>query len=162
MPYRAGATSPSGIAPFALGAVAGASIAGLAFWPGLWYHPIYYYPYTHPYTYYNQTANENRTMPVGCGCDATVECACDDNSNSTYINDLVGDGSKAAMNQSGISVAEVNGTSTLLINGTLANGTTVSGGTEDPNAGGGDMRALLQAAGWWPVVATVVAMVTIL
>jgi hypothetical protein len=158
VPYSAGQRSPSGIAPVAVGAFAGAGIAGLAFWPGLWYHPIYYYPYGHPYTYYNESSGKNETRNVGCGCDQTVECSCDDNTNSTYMNDLLGNGSTAALAANQVSVADVNGTSTLLINGTLANGTTAAGGTDSPNAGSG-ICTLLQHAGYWPVVVTVAAIV---
>jgi hypothetical protein len=74
------------------------------------------------------------------------------------MNDLIGNGSYAALNKTLVNVADVNGTSTILINGTLPNGTTASGGTESPNAADG-MRALLQHAGWWPLVATVCAVV---
>lgn len=118
------------------------------------------YPYSHPYGFHNATSDTNETKPVTCGCDPTSECACDENTNSTYMSDLIGNGSYAALNKSVIDVADVNGTSTILINGTLPNGTTASGGTEDANAAAG-LRFLLQSAGWWPVVATVCAMVFI-
>ncbi len=150
-------TSPSGLVPFALGAGVG-GLALLAFWPGHWFHPIYYYPYSHPYNYYNSSSGKNETKPVGCGCDETVECGCDQDSNSTTVlNSLVGNGSYSGLNQSQITVADVNGTSTILLNGTLPNGTTADGGSDDPNAAAG-MRGLLIHAGWWPVVATACAM----
>jgi hypothetical protein len=59
-----------------------------------------------------------------------------------------------------INVAVVNGTKTLLINGTLPNGTTAPGGDEDAfdNAATG-LRAAAQALGFWPVVAAVGAAV---
>lgn len=117
------------------------------------------YPYHHPYSYYNHSSEKNETKPVLCGCDETVECGCDD-TNTTAVRELVGNGSYEGLNKSVINVADVNGTSTILINGTLPNGTTASGGTEDPNAGAG-LQLLLQNAGWWPVVATVCAMVFI-
>jgi len=73
------------------------------------------------------------------------------------MNELVGDGSYANLNQSVVTVADVNGTSTILINGTLPNGTTASGGDEDAFSAG--VRTIVQGAGWWPVVATVCALV---
>jgi hypothetical protein len=73
------------------------------------------------------------------------------------MNSILGNGSYAGLNQSVVTVANVNGTDTIFINGTLANGTTASGGTEDPSAAGG-MRSLLQAAGWWPLAATALAL----
>ncbi len=152
-PYQSGSRSPSGILPYALG---GAAV--LAFWPGLWYHPIYYYPYPQPYTFHNATAGQNQTKPVGCGCDETVECSCDDTGDTQYLAELVGNGSYYALNQSVVTVADVNGTSTILINGTLPNGTTAAGGTDDPNVAGG-LRDLLRHAGWWPVAASILAMV---
>jgi len=120
---------------------------------------VYYYPYHHPYGYYNSSSGKNESKPVGCGCDQSVECGCDeDNNSTTVLKELVGNGSYASLNQSLVTVADVNGTSTILINGTLPNGTTANGGDEDPNAAGG-LRTLLMHAGWWPAVATVCAMV---
>lgn len=129
----------------------------LAFWPGLWLYGAHMYPYNNPYRYYNQTAQKNETKPVTCACDPYNECGCDENSDQQYINDLIGNGSYAGLNKTLINVADVNGTSTLLINGTLPNGTTAAGGTENPNAAGDGMHAMLQHAGWWPVVATIAA-----
>ncbi len=56
----------------------------------------------------------------------------------------------------------MNGTNTILINGSLPNGTTAPGGTDDPDSAGQGLRLLLQHAGWWPVVATVCATVFLL
>lgn len=76
------------------------------------------------------------------------------------MKDLIGNGSYAALDKSVIDVANVNGTSTILINGTLPDGTTAPGGTDAPGSAAGDgLRALLENAGWWPVVATVAAVV---
>lgn len=131
----------------------------LAFWPGVWLYGAHLYPYTHPHTYYNQSAQQNQTKAVQCACDPYNVCGCDENGDPQYLNDLIGNGSYAALNKTVINVADVNGTSTLLINGTLPNGTTAAGGTESPNAAGDGMRAMLQYAGWWPVFATVAAVV---
>jgi hypothetical protein len=98
---------------------------------------------------------------VSCACDPTVECGCDDTNSTVVLKELVGDGTYSSLNQSLITVADVNGTNTILINGTLPNGTTAGGGTEDANAGAG-LRGLLYSAGWWPVAATVCAMVFVL
>ncbi|KAK3310252.1 uncharacterized protein B0T15DRAFT_30991 [Chaetomium strumarium] len=152
VPYRSGSRSPTGLLPVFF--FAGA----LAFWPGLWLYGAHLYHYNHPYSFYNQSANRNETKPVTCACDPYLECGCDDTGDNQHLNDLVGNGSYAALNKSVINVADVNGTSTILLNGTLPNGTTAAGGTEDPNAGNG-LRALLQHAGLWPVIATVCAIV---
>jgi hypothetical protein len=65
---------------------------------------------------------------VKCLCQQYSECGCDDNNDPQYMNGLIGNGSAAAMNQSLVRVANVNGTDTIFVNGTLPNGTTASGG----------------------------------
>lgn len=149
-------------APLLLGAALGAG--AYAFWPGTWYHAPYYYPYSHAHSYYNRSSNQNETRPVACGCDSTVVCACEDTGNATFMNELVGDGSYARLqNSSDIAIGNVNGTQTLLINGTLPLGTTAAGGTDVPEEDDDSVSptgaAVLNAAGWWPLVATVVVAV---
>ena len=124
---------------------------GVAFWPGIWAHGAYMYPYHAPYGFHNHTTDKNETKPVLCGCDPQVECGCDDNNQT--VRELVGDGNYRSLNKSVINVADVNGTNTILINGTLPNGTTA---VENSGAG---MNQLLYSAGWWPLVAIVSAMV---
>jgi hypothetical protein len=60
-----------------------------------------------------------------------------------------------------VTVADVNGTKTILINGTLPNGTTAPGGTEDPNDSedSAAMRTFAEALGFWPMVAIALAAV---
>ena len=125
-PYRAGGRSPgAGIVPFALvGGIAGAALI----FPGVWAYGAYNYPYSHPYSYHNRTntsepANQNETLPVTCLCQMYSACGCDDNANSTYLDGLVGDGSPGAENSSLVHVGPVNGTKTVVLNGTLPNGT---------------------------------------
>ncbi|KAK3949122.1 hypothetical protein QBC32DRAFT_42020 [Pseudoneurospora amorphoporcata] len=154
-PYRSGSRSPSGIAPFALGAGVGL----LAVWPAVWLYGAYMYPYHNLYTYHNQSSDQDETRNVTCACDPYNVCGCDENTNTTYIDDLIGNGSYSSLNQSLITVATVNGTDYLLINGTLPNGTTAPGGTDDDESSAAGLRRLLEHAGWWPVVATVAATV---
>ncbi|KAK0747869.1 hypothetical protein B0T21DRAFT_355299 [Apiosordaria backusii] len=155
VPYRAGSRSPTrSIAPVLLGA------SFLAFWPGLWLTSAYLYNHPRPYTYYNASSEQNETKPVTCACAENSVCGCDDNDDKQYMNDLIGNGSYDALNKSVVNVANVNGTSTILINGTLPDGTTAAGGNEAPGSAAGDgLRILLENAGWWPVVATVCAVV---
>lgn len=125
-PYTAGGISPLGITPFLL------PVTALAFFSGAWLYGAYAYPYGAPYHYThpipNDThANSNNTIPVVCLCQEFSECGCDNNSNSTYLNDVIGDPPR---NSSNVSIVNVNGTETAYINGTLDNGTTAS----DPNA----------------------------
>jgi len=129
----------------------------LSFWPGIWYHPVYYYPYTHPYVFRNQTSNQEETRAVACACDETVQCGCDDNEDSSFLDEQIGNGSWAGLNQSQISIADVNGTRTILLNGTLSADTVAP--IDDAANAAGSMQALLQHAGWWPVAASVGLMV---
>lgn len=92
-----------------------------------------------------------------CACDAYQVCGCDDNNSTDYVNSVLGDGTYSKLNQSLVTVASVNGTDTILVNGTLPNGTTASGGTDSASAGVG-MQELIQLAGWWPAALTVMAM----
>lgn len=154
-PYAAGGRSPLGILPFAL-----VGVAALAFWPGVWLHGAYMYPYSHVHRFYNATTDRNETANVLCGCARFAVCGCDENNSTEYYDDLIGNGSFAALNKSVVNVGEYNGNRTLLINGTLPNGTTADGPDEGTSAApGGGMRSLVEAAGFWPAVAAVVAAV---
>lgn len=124
----------------------------------MWLAGAWLYPYNRPYTFYNASTKANETKPITCGCDPTLVCGCDENQDTQYLSDIIGNGTD--LDSSIVSVAVVNGTQRILINGSLPNGTTAPGGDEDPfgNAAGG-MQLLLRNAGWWPVVALVSAMV---
>jgi hypothetical protein len=147
--------SPLGIAPFFF---VGAT---LAFWPGVWLYGAHTYPYTERHNFYNTTAAQNQSKPILCGCDPYQPCGCDDPEDVTFLNEVVGNGNYAALNKTLINVADVNGTSTILLNGTLPNGTTADGGPDFDNAGAGT-RMLLEAAGFWPMVALACATVFLL
>lgn len=145
-PYAAGAASPRG-----LSAGRFLPVTALAFFPGIWLFGAYAYPYGHPWTYRNETSGMNETRPVECLCAQYAECGCEDNSNATYVSSVVGNGSTAAAVANGYTVADVNGTSTLLINGTLENGTTASGGT----SGASSMTGTGGVLGWAMIAAGV-------
>ncbi|KAF2707221.1 hypothetical protein K504DRAFT_447240 [Pleomassaria siparia CBS 279.74] len=141
VPYSAGSRTKSGLLPGAL-LVGG---AGLLIFPGLWLHSVYPYYYSNPYHFYNASARnttnqrkrqetgQNQTLPVVCLCQEYSVCGCDENPDTSYLNDLIGNGSYAALNKTLVTVSEVNSTKTLslVINGTLPNGTTAPGGDED-------------------------------
>jgi len=117
-PYRAGSPSSLGLSPARL-----LLPAALGFWAGAWLFGAYEYPYRNQYTFYNESAATNQTKPIVCFCQEYEECGCDDNGDTGWLDDLVGDGSEAGLNSTVIQVADVNGTSTILLNGTLPNGT---------------------------------------
>jgi len=177
-PYAAGVRSPLGIAPIFLG------VGLLSIYPGLWLYGAYNYPYIHHYNFHNRTATNgtnsttqtrdieeevmlvirqstegaNQTKPVTCLCAVYSECGCDDNGNTTFLDTLIGDGTYSNLNLSVINVADINGTSTIILNGTLPNGTSVSGGTEDAITGSA-AKMLVNVAGYWVMVALVGATV---
>lgn len=162
VPYTAGRRSPLGVAPFLL--LPGA----LLFFPGLWLYGAYAYPWQHPYYFHNRSANDsagrNQSLPVTCLCQQYSVCGCDDNNNSTYLDGLLGNGSAADMNSTLIRVANVNGTKTAVINGTLPNGTTASGGTDASSAdelSGAAKKLAVVYGGYWIMAALVAGMVTI-
>jgi len=118
--------------------------------PGIWLWSVYPYYYNNPYRFYNRTAvnetnnnnlgkrqsqqGQNQTLPVICLCQEFAVCGCDENTDQDYLNDLVGNGSYAALNKSLVTVSQVNGTRTLVLNGSLPNGTTAPGGVDDAAA----------------------------
>lgn len=133
-PYKAGSKTPKGL-------IAGAVLAPfllVGLLPGLWLYSVYPYHYTNPYRFYNQSETNstnpngtNSSLPVTCLCEEYRPCGCDENDDKKYLDDLVGNGSYDALNKSLVNVADVNGTTTLVINGTLPNGTTAPGGQDD-------------------------------
>ena len=147
--YASGARSPRGITPYLLGG------AALGFFPGLWLYGAYAYPYSHPYNFRNETApanSQNETLPVTCLCQEYSACGCDDSGNTTYIDSIIGNGSSQSLNSSLARVTTVNGTKTLVINGTLPNGTDDS---TTSAAGGGRRQTLMENSGFWVMGAVV-------
>ncbi|KAL1599427.1 hypothetical protein SLS59_006445 [Nothophoma quercina] len=96
-------------------------------------------------------------MPVTCLCQEYSPCGCDENDNSTYIQDLVGNGSYAALNKSLVTVSDVNGTRNLVLNGTLPNGTTAPGGTDDDDTSAALSLQVSKYAGYWVMASIVVS-----
>lgn len=151
-PYTAGSRTPKGL-------IAGALLLPatmLLIMPGLWLYSTYPYHYNNPYRFYNQsttnddndnnnnndrrelwvrqTQGRNESLPVMCVCEEGFVCGCDENDDQQYLNDLVGNGSYAALNKTLVTVSDVNGTKTLVLNGTLEKGTTAPGGSDDDSA----------------------------
>ena len=114
----------------------------------------YAYPYHHHYNYTDEKSDRNESLPVVCLCQKHSECGCDDNSNNTYYEDLFN--GTQPVNSSTVTVAEVNGTKSIYINGTLPNGTTV----DDPSAEESSAATKLrEASGYWMMAALVVGTV---
>jgi len=115
--YSAGQRSPAGLTPYFLGG------AALGFFPGLWLYGAYAYPYNHRVPLHNNTSNSNTTYPVLCLCEQYDPCGCDDNTNTTYVDSLTSDGTVQGLDTNVAKLTNINGTETLVINGTLSNGT---------------------------------------
>ncbi|CZS95128.1 uncharacterized protein RCO7_05870 [Rhynchosporium graminicola] len=111
-----------------------------------------------------EDAGVSETKPVTCLCAEYAVCGCDDDGNYTFLDSIIGDGDYFKLNTSLVNVAnDANGTSTIYLNGTLPNGTTAAGGTEEAdgsstNANGSTnaaVRTLVEASGYWVMVAAV-------
>ena len=120
--YAAGRRSPLGILPLGLGLGAAALI-----FPGLWLYGVYQYEFANRYNFRNATNTTqpqlNESLPVQCLCQQYNACGCDDNNDPSYLDSVIGNGSMAALNRSLVSIGPVNGTKTVVLNGTLPNGT---------------------------------------
>jgi len=148
-PYSAGKKSPKGLLPGALLLPA----AALLLFPGIWLWSVYPYYYNNPYNFRNRTVQNatdglNQTLPVVCLCQQFAVCGCDDNNDTKYFDSLVGNGSYAALNRSLVNIAEVNGSRTLVINGSLPNGTTPAGSAAPMMA--------TQFSGYWVMIGLVI------
>lgn len=108
------------------------------------------------YTYYNITTDEQEERDILCGCADGADCGCEPNDD--VMEELVGNGSYAALNKTIINVGSENGTDYFLINGTLPEGTELAGqdeDEEDSEDAGNSMRGLVEALGFWPATAAV-------
>ncbi|KAF2638478.1 hypothetical protein P280DRAFT_491872 [Massarina eburnea CBS 473.64] len=148
VPYKSGSKSGKGLLA---GGVIGLGAAALIM-PGLWLYSVYPYAYHNPYRFVNESVNNatnpngfNQSLPVVCLCQENNPCGCDENEDQTYLKALVGNGSYSGLNKTLVTVSDVNGTQSLVINGTLPNGTTAPGGTDDA----GIMLSAGQYGGYW-------------
>ena len=152
-PYRAGGRSPAGLVPYAI------AFGALGIFPGLWLAGAYGYNFNHPYQFRNSSnANRNESLPVVCLCEEYRACGCDDDGNTTYIDELVGNGSASDQDPTLVHVGNVNGTKTVVINGTLPNGTDdSSGSTTSTSTSGATRLYFLEMSGYWVASAIVIA-----
>ena len=165
--YRAGRRSPGGLLPVAIGLGA----AGIIF-PGIWLYGAYNYPYTSRYSYRNSTRRANNTddddnndnrrllrrqddqnvsLPVTCLCAMYSACGCDDNDDPAYLDSVVGDGTN--LNASLVHIGPVNGTETVVLNGTLPNATESESDTSSgtSNSSAATTQRILETSGIWVI-----------
>lgn len=177
MPFTSGRRSPNGLAPLILPLAFAAAI-----FPGLWLYSVFSYQYNTPYYYRNVTRPSNdddrdlfrrqvtsdngtdttgtvQVLPVYCLCQEFSVCGCDDNQDTSFLNELLPNGTaQPQLNESLIRISDVNGTRSIVLNGTLPNGTTAPGGENDATSAG-IRQAALENAGWWVAAAVVGATV---
>jgi len=131
VPYSAGARTPSGLG--SRGPLRGSALAFLpaaALLPlgvGLWM----YGPYNYHHRYYNSTSEQDEEREIICHCEQYMVCMCDDIDDEEFWDDLIGDGDYDKLNKTLVDVRDVNGTTTITVNGTLPNGTTVPGDEDE-------------------------------
>lgn len=104
-----------------------------------------------------------------CLCEQYSACGCDDANNSTFLDGIIGDGNLANLNKSLVNVGNVNGTKTIVLNGTLPNDTVADATTTGNDASGpattapsksaANKRFLLETSGFWLLGAIVAATV---
>lgn len=104
-----------------------------------------------------------------CLCEQYSACGCDDPNNSTFLDEIIGDGNLANLNKSLVNVDNVNGTKTIVLNGTLPNDTvadatmtwsdTTGAATTVPSKSAANKRFLLETSGFWLLGAIVAATV---
>lgn len=100
-----------------------------------------------------------------CLCQQYSVCGCDDNGNSSYVQQVIGNGTDGPVNSSQVVIlpALANGTQRAYVNGTLPNGTTAAGGTDpssdDDIVTSGAVRMLVNYGGYWIMLMTVVGTV---
>ncbi len=146
--YASGARTPGGISPSLI------RPAALGFFPGIWLYGAYAYPYGNHYNYHNDTTNRNESLPVECLCQQYQPCGCDDTGDNSTIAEVLKNGSTAQ-------IANVNGTRTIVINGSLPNGTDTGNGDvgSSGSANRGTRQRLLEGSGYWLLCAVVGLMV---
>ena len=142
--------------------------AALLFWPGVWLYGAHVYDYgpDDTFTYHNATTDEEETRRVKCACAQYAVCGCGDEVNDDLLRDLVGNGSYAALDKSVINVGRDNGETFLLINATLANGTTADSNNDaaleeinrydDRDSAGMALQSYFETMGLWPVIGSAV------
>lgn len=111
------------------------------------------YPYSYPHRY---RKDSNDTIPVLCLCQEDSVCGCDENNSTDFTEALYQNATGEGDDKYRIAkITDVNGTRTLVVNGTLADGTTAPGGTDSM---GGWSRTSVgnKWVGWWPMVVLVV------
>ncbi len=120
------------------------------------------YQYNNPYTFLNRTNGINETLPVTCLCARYSECGCDEDDDLSYLDTIIGNGSIASLDRTLVNIAPVNETKTIVLNGTLPNGTetgALSGGSSESNTG---QASLIEAGGFWVIGVIVAATVWVL
>ncbi|OJD12815.1 hypothetical protein ACJ73_09293, partial [Blastomyces percursus] len=162
VPYTAGKASRTGLLPFAF-----LPLAALAFFPGLWLWGAHVYHIGH-YNYRNTSEpNANATqIPIECLCQQYGVCGCEKNDNATYIDELLKEKDEHGMPTNTTTVRVVpkdDESTTIYVNGSLANGTTNPDPSIPENSGVPIFPSTLsRLGGYWLMASWVVAAITLI
>ena len=133
-------------------------IGAAAIFPGLWLYGAYSYNWNHPYSFRNRTnstANRNDSLPVTCLCEMYSACGCDDNNDNSYLDQIIGNGSYNGLNKTLVNVSNVNGTRTIVLNGTLPNGTDTDTTQQSSSTSDASSLVMRESVGLWALGAFV-------
>ena len=168
--YRSGQNSPGGIRPFLVPTAAGAA----AIFPGTWGAGVYVYSYNLDEDNLEETELDSDfiddlddPVPVRCLCEEFLECSCEEENDEDYLQFLIDDDDVEDLDEEIVTFNTVNGTMTLVINGTLPNATESLGddSSDESDLDIGDSSAgikqvAIQLSGW-SFVAGVVALMMV-
>lgn len=173
MSYRSGQNSPSGIRPFRVPTAAGAA----AIFPGTWGAGVYVYSYNLDEDDLEETGLDGSFLddlddpvPVRCLCEEFLECSCEEENDEDYLQFLIDDSDVEDLDEEIVAFNTVNGTMTLVINGTQPNGTESLGDSsdesddnlfDDDDLSAGIKQAAVQLSGWSFVAGMVALMVVV-
>ena len=123
--YRSGQPSPGGITPFRQSSTQAAAI-----FPGTWAAGVFVYAYTLDNDDIEETELDGSfvddlddEVPVRCLCEEFLRCSCEREDDEEYLRFLIDDDDVEDLAEDVVTFNEVNGTTTLVINGTVANAT---------------------------------------
>ena len=134
--YRSGQNSPSGIQPSRVTAAGAAAI-----FPGTWGAGVYVYSYTLDEDDLDETELDgdflddlDDPVPVRCLCEEFLECSCEEENDEDYLQFLIDDDDVDDLDEEVVAFNTVDGTTTLVINGTMPNATEFLGDDSDDDS----------------------------
>jgi hypothetical protein len=119
---------------------------------------VYDYDDNITYTFHNLTTDQEETHRVKCACAQYAVCGCASDIKEEILDEIIGNGSYAALDKDVVVPVRVNGHDYLLNNGTLSNGTTADSNSDEvieainETSAGLSIQDIFKTFGLWPVV----------